>query len=93
MRVLCLAGALLLAGCAGTRSLPLSYQHWVKAGGNMPMLNADWRDCTRANSVLSRVVSGGGETAEVVHVDQLDVGLAVECMKGRGWTLDGIVPG
>jgi hypothetical protein len=80
--------ALLLAGCASTQ-LPLTYHHWVKAGGSMPMLNADWRDCTAAHSDASKVVSGGDETPEVVHVDRLDWDRAADCMKARGWTLTG----
>jgi hypothetical protein len=86
--LLALVLALVLAGCAST-PLPLTYHHWVKAGGSMPMLNTDWRDCTAANSDASRVVSGGDETPEVVHVDRLDWDRAADCMKARGWTLTG----
>jgi hypothetical protein len=65
-----------------------------EAGGDMPTLNADWRDCVRANSLTSRVENATtADGGQVLHADAVDPDRAVACMKGRGWTLDGTKPG
>jgi len=82
---------LVLAHCT---VLPRTDYHWVKAGGDMPTLNADWSECVRANSLTSRVESATtADGGQVLHADGVDPDRAVACMKARGWTLDGTKPG
>jgi hypothetical protein len=74
---------IILAGCAGLE-MPRTYYHWMKAGGNAAGLDSDWRECVGVNSSSSRIIEGG-----VVRAEAVDPGKVVECMKGRGYSLDG----
>ena len=95
MRIISLVAiALVPLALAHCTALPRTDYHWVKAGGDMPTLSADWRDCVRANSLTSRVESTTtADGGQVLHADGVDPDRAVACMKGRGWMLDGVAPG
>lgn len=77
----------LLAGCA-TAPMPRTYYHWTKASGTTQALNADWYACVKENSSQSTIVNDGA-SIEVVHAERVDDGMAVQCMKARGYTLSG----
>jgi hypothetical protein len=68
--------------------MPRTYYHWVKPGFVLQTMNADWYACVKENSSQSTVIAAG-TSVEVVHADRVDDGMAVQCMKARGYTLTG----
>jgi hypothetical protein len=81
---------LVLANCT---EMPRTNYHWVNAGGDMSTMNADWLACVAANSYGSRIADTNTDGGQILHADGVEPDKVVACMKGRGWMLNGTVPG
>jgi hypothetical protein len=79
--------------CAAALSWCESYRnfyHWTKPGLTQQQSDADWYQCVKENTAAGLEVQNLGGDIETRPTQNTNEGMALQCMKARGYTITGV---